>query len=56
MLLGGALDPPTGALIVLRDIERDALEAHVKADPYVTNALVNSHRIQDWNVVLGSAM
>ncbi|CAL1142889.1 unnamed protein product [Cladocopium goreaui] len=56
VLLGGAMDPPEGALIVLRGIEREKLDAYVKEDPYVVNGLVPSYDIKDWNVVVGSAM
>ncbi|CAE7687650.1 unnamed protein product [Symbiodinium sp. CCMP2592] len=56
VLLGGAFDPPSGAMIVLRGIDRDEVEALVKDDPYFTNGLVPSYVIRDWNVVLGSAL
>ncbi|CAE7401215.1 unnamed protein product [Symbiodinium natans] len=56
VLLGGAFDPPSGAVIVLRGIERDEVEALVKEDPYVANGLVPSYVIKEWNVVLGSAI
>mmetsp|Transcript_13796 Transcript_13796/g.25861 ORF Transcript_13796/g.25861 Transcript_13796/m.25861 type:complete len:114 (+) Transcript_13796:89-430(+) len=56
VLLGGALDPPEAAVIALKGISRDEVEAVVKTDPYVLNGLVPSYKIKDWNVVLGSAM
>eukprot|EP00435_Cladocopium_sp_Y103_P048814 s1789_g14.t1 len=56
VLLGGAMDPPEGALIVLHGIEREKVDAYVKEDPYVVNGLVPSYDIKVWNVVAGSAM
>lgn len=52
VISAGALgDPPTGALIVLRD---DAAAARDLAenDPYVRNGLVTSWHVETWNVVV----
>eukprot|EP00928_Gymnodinium_smaydae_P054614 TRINITY_DN38358_c0_g1_i1.p1 TRINITY_DN38358_c0_g1~~TRINITY_DN38358_c0_g1_i1.p1 ORF type:complete len:321 (+),score=33.34 TRINITY_DN38358_c0_g1_i1:62-1024(+) len=56
LLLGGALDPPEAAYLILKGVGREDLEALVKADPYVINGLVSSFDIKDWNVVIGSAL
>merc|ERR1719263_2707401 len=56
LLLGGALDPPEAAYLILKGVDREALEALVKSDPYVINGLVPSHEVMDWNVVVGCAL
>lgn len=54
LLLGGALDPPEGAYLVIRDLSRQDVESLVSTDPYFTNDLVPSYAISEWNVVIGS--
>ncbi|CAJ1409333.1 unnamed protein product [Effrenium voratum] len=56
LLLGGALDPPEAAVLVLRGMEREKVESHIQQDPYVVNGLVPSYEVKDWNVVVGSAL
>jgi uncharacterized protein YciI len=52
LLAGGALgDPPTGALIVVRDAA-DA-EAFRAEDPYIHAGLVTKQTVVPWNVVAG---
>jgi uncharacterized protein YciI len=52
VVLAGALgDAPAGAAIVFQDVDRDRVEAFVRADPYVAAGLVTSHRIEVWNLV-----
>jgi uncharacterized protein YciI len=54
-LSGGAtaepgVEVPTGALFIFTDEE--AAKLFVKEDPYVSNGIVTSHSIQEWNVVV----
>lgn len=52
VVMAGALgDPPHGGAIVFKDVEPDAIEEFVRADPYVQAELVTAHRIERWNVV-----
>ncbi|MEO6397724.1 MAG: YciI-like protein [Tepidiformaceae bacterium] len=52
LLMAGALnDPIDGAVLVFKD--REAAEAFAAEDPYVLNGLVTSHRVREWNVVVG---
>ena len=50
-LAGAYTDPLDGAAIVFRT--REAAEAFVKVDPYVSSGLVTGWRIREWNVVVG---
>jgi uncharacterized protein len=51
LLLAGALaDPYDRALLVFTTAE--AAEAFVRADPYVSNGLVSSWTVRQWNEVL----
>ena len=57
LLLGGACPPEIKqALLVFRGLDRAGVEEFAQKDPYVTNGLVEEWRVQDWTVVLGSAM
>jgi uncharacterized protein YciI len=52
---GGPLGPPgfdvpTGALFIFNDEE--SAKIFVEADPYVSNGIVTSHSIEEWNVLL----
>ena len=51
LLDGGALgDPPHGGLLVFD--EAADVEAWTAADPYVTEGVVTSWRVEPWNVVV----
>ncbi len=50
-LAGAYTDPADGAAIVFTD--RAAAEEFMSRDPYISNGLVTSHRIREWNVVVG---
>ena len=53
LLLAGALaDPYDRALLVFSGEHADAAEAFAHADPYVTNGLVSSWTVRQWNEVL----
>jgi uncharacterized protein len=51
LIMAGALgdDPPHGGLLVFE--ERADAEAFAQADPYVTGGLVQSWRVEPWQVV-----
>jgi hypothetical protein len=52
VIMAGPLgDPPIGAAIVFRGVDRAAVEAFVQADPYVVAGLVTNHRIELWQAV-----
>lgn len=54
VLMAGAVgDTPDGAIIIFRGETPDVAEAFVRSDPYVTNGLILSWRVQLWNVVVG---
>lgn len=53
LLLAGALaDPYDRALLVFAGDARVAAEAFAAADPYVSNGLVTSWAVRQWNEVL----
>ena len=52
LILAGALgDPPTRALLVFRGVDRAAVVAFARADPYVLSGLVLRWEAQPWAVV-----
>ena len=52
IVMAGALgDPPHGGALVFRDTDVAAIEAFVRADPYVQSGLVTSWRIEPWALV-----
>jgi uncharacterized protein YciI len=52
MVMAGAFNEPLdGAALVFRT--REAAEAFVQEDPYVSSGLVTGWRIREWNVVIG---
>lgn len=52
MVIAGAFnDPLDGAALVFRT--REAAEAFVATDPYVSSGLVTGWRVREWNVVIG---
>ena len=50
-MAGALTDPVDSALFIFND--RRSAEQFVRRDPYVANGLVTSHRIREWNVVVG---
>lgn len=54
VMAGAVGDPPDGAIIVFRGDSADAATAFAHNDPYVTQGLVLSWRVQPWNVVVGA--
>ena len=53
VMAGAVGDPPDGVIIVFRGDSPDAAKAFAARDPYVTNGLVRTWRVQLWNVVIG---
>jgi uncharacterized protein YciI len=53
LVLGGALNPPDGAILLFRGDSPAAAEAFVVADPYVVHGLVTGWRIREWTTVVG---
>lgn len=54
LIIAGAFNnPPDGALLVFKAIDKNIVEEFVKNDPYVKNGLVKSWEIREWNVVIG---
>jgi uncharacterized protein YciI len=54
IVMAGPLgDPPEGGLLIFRADSPAAVEAWVRADPYVTNGIVVGSRVRPWNLVIG---
>ena len=54
IVMAGPLgDPPDGGLLIFRADSPAAVEAWVRADPYVTNGIVVGSRVRPWNLVIG---
>jgi uncharacterized protein YciI len=52
LLMAGALgDPPAGAVLVFAVEDPAEVERFARADPYVTNGLVESWRVEPWSLV-----
>jgi uncharacterized protein len=48
----GALgDPPRGAAIVFRGVDRGTIEEFIRGDPYVVAGLVTGWRLEPWKLV-----
>ncbi len=52
-MLGGALNPPDGVMLLFRGDSPAAAEAFAKADPYVLNGIVTGWRVREWTTVVG---
>lgn len=53
LLMGGALKPADGALLIFRADSAAEVEEFVKKDPYVINGVVSAWRIREWSVAIG---
>ncbi len=54
VVMAGAVGAtPDGAIIIFRGETPEVAEAFVRSDPYVTNGLIVTWRVQPWNVVVG---
>jgi uncharacterized protein YciI len=54
LVLGGALNPPEGVMLLFRGDSPAAAEAFAQADPYVQNGLVKSWKVREWTTVVGA--
>ena len=54
LLLGGALDPADGAMLLFEGDDAEPAEAFARADPYVVNGLVINWRVRRWRTVVGA--
>ncbi len=54
LVLAGALDPPEGGVLLFTGDGPEAAEAFARADPYVVNGLVTTHRVRRWRTVVGA--
>ena len=55
LLMGGAFaEPVDGAVLLFQADDPSAVEAFVRADPYVTGGVVTRWRIRPWTVVVGA--
>jgi uncharacterized protein len=56
LVLAGALaDPADMAVLIFQGDTPEAAERFAKADPYVTQGLVASYKVRQWNTVVGDA-
>ena len=46
--VAGPFAPPTGAVLVFEDLEREEIEAFVAADPYLEAGLITDWRVERW--------
>jgi uncharacterized protein YciI len=53
LVLGGALNPPDGVMLLFRGDSPSVAEAFAKADPYVQNGIVTSWKVREWTTVVG---
>ena len=53
LVLGGALNPPDGVMLLFRGDSPAAAEAFAKADPYVQNGIVTGWKVREWTTVVG---
>ena len=53
LVLGGALNPPEGVMLLFRGDSPAAAEAFAKADPYVQNGIVTGWKVREWTTVVG---
>ncbi len=54
LVLGGALNPPDGVMLLFKGDSPAAAEAFAKADPYVLNGIVTGWRVREWTTVVGN--
>jgi uncharacterized protein YciI len=56
VLAGAVDDPPTGGLLIFRNLSRNDVEQLAQQDPYVINGLVKKYTIKPYMAVLGDAL
>lgn len=55
LLLGGALEPASKGGVLAWHATREEVDAFVARDPYVTQGVVTSFELDEWNVAIKSA-
>ncbi|MEQ9448559.1 MAG: YciI-like protein [Rhodospirillaceae bacterium] len=53
VMAGTLTDPVNSAVLFFQGEDKSVAENFAKADPYVTNGLVTSWRVREWNTVVG---
>lgn len=54
LLLAGPLNAPMdGSVLLFRAPDRETVEAFARADPYVTQGVVQRWRVREWTTVMG---
>ncbi|CAF1309608.1 unnamed protein product [Rotaria magnacalcarata] len=57
VILGGAYgSPPTGALLIFRNLSSNEIEQLAKQDPYVLNGIVTKHSVEPYIAVAGDSL
>lgn len=57
VVLAGAVDnPPTGGLLIFRNLSANEIEQLVQQDPYVVNGVVQKYTIKPYMAVLGDSL
>ncbi len=57
LILGGALNnPPTGGLLIFRNLSPNDIEQFVQQDPYMINGVVVKYSIKPYMAVIGDAL
>ena len=57
IVLAGAVDnPPTGGLLILRNVTPNEIEQIAKEDPYVINGVVQKFTVKPYLAVVGDAL
>jgi uncharacterized protein YciI len=57
VILGGAVDnPPTGGLIIFRNLSANDIEQVAQQDPYVTNGVVKKYTVKPYMAVVGDSL
>jgi uncharacterized protein YciI len=57
VVLGGAVDnPPTGGLIIFRNLSSNDIEQLAQQDPYVTNGIVTKYTVKPYMAVVGDGL
>ena len=56
VLAGAVNDPPTGGILILRNLSLAEIEQLAKDDPYITNGVVNNFTVKPYLAVVGDAL
>ena len=56
ILAGATGNPPTGGLLIFRNLSSDEIEKVIKKDPYVVNGVVTKYTIEPYLAVVGDSV